>query len=155
MDAFSYEVFSSAGDVVDAPVRHSPALAGAVVEPPKHTIPGPRSFELPRGVFAAMTAAYVAFVAEMTWAFGAGAGMPLVLGICAVYLLMYLGIPAVFARVETGVHQPKPAWSRLRQRGMATASGHMSAGAVLGQVLIVPACVAGFGLAIAVIVATL
>ena len=155
MDAYYYELLSRAGDIADAADHHSPALAGAVVEPPRRSVPGPRSFDLPRGVFAAMGAAYVLFIAEMAFAFGSGAGMPLLLGICIVYLLMYLGTPALFARVETGVRRPRADWSQLRRQGLATATGRMSIGAVLGQVLVVPACVASFGLAVAVIVSSL
>jgi len=155
MDSFSYELLSRAGDVADARACHSPALEHAVVEPRRRTVPGARSFELPRRVFVAMAAAYAAFVAEMAFAFGDGKGMPLLLGICVVYLLMYLGTPALFGRVPTGVRLPDGGWARLRRRGLETASGPMSVGAVLGQVLVVPACVAGFGLAVAVIVAGL
>lgn len=155
MDAFELEVAARAGEVLDGPVVHSPALAGAVVEPPRRPVPGPRSFELPKGVFVAMTAAYVAFLAAMTAAFGGGAGMPLVLAICVVYLVMYLGIPALFGAVETGGRTRQLGWRELRRRGLDTAGGRMGAGAVAGQVLIVPGCVAFFGIALLLIVRSL
>jgi hypothetical protein len=155
MDAYSLEVFSRAGEATDASAARSPHLADVVVEPPLRPIPGSRSFELPKGVFVAMGAAYAAFIAEMAFAFGTGHGMPLVLAVCAVYLVMYLGTPALFGRVDTGVRQPKIDWSRLKARGLDTAGGSMSIGAVLGQVLILPACLAFFGLAVLVITAAL
>jgi hypothetical protein len=155
MDAFSLEAFSRAGEALDATQRHSPGLSDAVVEPQLRPVPGARSFELPKAVFVAMGAAYAAFVAEMAVAFGGGEGMPLVLAICVVYMAMYLGIPAVFGRVDTGIRQPLLDWARLRSSGLDTIDGRVSAGGVLAQVLIVPACLAAFGLAILVIVATL
>jgi hypothetical protein len=155
MNAYSLEAFSRAGEALDAPQRHSPGLTGAVVEPPRQSVPGPRSFELPKGVFVAMGAAYAAFIVEMAVAFGDGSGMPLVLAICVVYMAMYLGIPAVFGKVNTGMRQPRLDWARLRASGLDTIDGRVGAGGVLAQVLIVPACLAAFGLAILVIVATL
>jgi hypothetical protein len=155
MDAFKLEVTTRAGEALDAPPIHSPALAGAVVEPPRRPLPGARSFELPKGVFVAMTAAYVAFLAAMTAAFGGGAGMPLVLAICVLYLVMYLGIPTLFGAVDSGGRTRQLGWRELRQRGLDTAVGRMGARAVAGQVLIVPGCVAFFGLAILMIVRSL
>jgi len=155
MDAYSLELLSRAGDDVGAPAPRSPRLADAVVEPPRRPVPGARSFELPRGVFVAMGCAYAAFLVEMAVAFGTGTGMPLLLAVCAVYLAVYLGTPAVFGAVRTGAAAPKPSFARLRSRGLDTLVGRMGVGAVIGQVLIVPACVAGFGLAVLVVVATL
>ena len=155
MDAFAFEVAARAGEVLDEVAVHSPALADAVVEPPRRPVPGARSFELPKGIFIAMALAYVVFLSTMTAAFGSGEGLPLLLAICIVYLLMYLGTPALFAAVDTGVRVPLLDWAKLKRRGLDTAYGPMSAGAVVGQVLIVPACVAFFGLAVLVIVKTL
>lgn len=150
MDAFALEVAARAGDALD--VRpHSPALAGSVVEPPRRTIPGPRSFDLPAPIFAAMGMAYVTFLAAMAAAFGGGDGMPLLLTICVVYLAMYLGTPALLGRVDAGLPARRLGWRELRRRGLDTIGGRMGAGAVVGQVLIVPACVAFFGLAVLVI----
>lgn len=155
MDAYSNEVFSRAGELIDAPVIHSPALSGAVVEPPRRLQQGPRTFELPKGVFIAMGAAYLTFIAAMATAFGAGHGMGLVLAICLVYGTMYFGVPALMGAVDSGERRGAIDWSRLRRGGLDTNGGRMPAGAVLGQVLIVPFCVAGFGLAILAIVSTL
>ena len=155
MNAYSLEAFSRAGEALDVALRHSPGLSGAVVEPQLQPVPGARSFELPKGVFVAMGAAYAAFVAEMAVAFGGGEGMPLLFVICVVYMAMYLGIPAVFGKVDTGIRQPSLDWARLRASGLDTIDGRVSAGGVLAQVLIVPACLAAFGLAILVIVSTL
>jgi hypothetical protein len=126
------------------------ALDTGVVEPPQRRPRGSRSFELPGGIFAAMGAAYVAFLAEMTAAFGDGHGMPLLLVVCAVYLAMYLGTPALFAAVDPP-RTRRLGWAELKRRGLDTACGRMSADAVAGQVLVVPLCVAAFGLAILVI----
>ncbi|MFC3712297.1 hypothetical protein ACFOMD_06935 [Sphingoaurantiacus capsulatus] len=108
----------------------------------------PPLFELPSVIFAAMAVAYLLFIAAMLFSFGSGAGMPLLLGIVGFYLLMYLGTPAVLAHL--GLHRRATPF-----RGIDTPGGRMSPGAVLGQVLVVPACVAGFGFAIGVIVALL
>lgn len=149
MDAFALEVAARAGEPLVAPA-HSPALAGSVVEAPLRRVPGPRSFELPGPIFVAMALAYVVFLAAMAAAFGSGDGMPLLLAICVVYLLMYLGTPALFAKVDAAPRR-RLDWDALRRRGLDTIGGRMSAGAVVGQVLIVPGCVAFFGLAVLVI----
>ena len=155
MDAYALEVAARAGEALDAPPVHSPALADAVVEPPRRPVPGARSFELPKGVFVAMGTAYVAFLATMMAAFGGGEGMPLVLAICLVYFVMYLGTSALFGSIDTGVRTRALGWGELRRRGLDTATGRMGAGSVVGQVLVVPACVTLFGLAILVIVKSL
>ena len=152
MDAYAFEVAARAGEVLHGVAAHSPALADAVVEPPRRPVPGARSFELPGRIFVAMALAYVVFLGAMTAAFGSGEGLLLLLAICVVYLLMYLGTPVLFAAVDTGVRTPLLDWAKLKRRGLDTACGPMSAGAVVGQVLIVPACVAAFGLAVLVIV---
>ncbi len=154
MDPFAFEVAVRAGETLDAPAVHSPALADAVVEPPRRPIQGPRSFDLPARIFVAMGAAYVAFLAAMTAAFGSGEGMPLLLMICVVYFVMYLGVPTLFGRVDAGRRARPLDWG-LRHGGLDTGGGRMGAGAVIGQVLIVPGCVAFFGLAVLVIVKTL
>jgi len=155
MDAFAFEVAVRTGEVADGRTIHSPALADAVVEPQRRPVPGARSFELPKGIFVAMAAAYLLFIGAMTAAFGSGEGMPLLLTICGVYLAMYLGVPALFGAVDTGIRQPSLDWQQFRRRGLDTLDGPLTAGAVAAQVLIVPACVAFFGLAVLVITKTL
>ena len=126
-------------------------LEKAIVEPPLKARPAPRSFELHPAIFRLMGACYAWFLGMMAVAFGDGEGMSIVLVACLVYGAMYFGVPVVLERMKSGDIKRRLSWAAFMQRGIRTASGHMSGGAVVGQVLVVPACIAFFATVVVII----
>lgn len=109
--------------------------------------PESRMFELPTTVWGAMFACYAIFLLALLSATG-GAHAAFAIVISAVYVTMFFGT----ARVMLKHASPQPR-SPLDRRGavLQTAYGPLARGEVYGQVLIVPAAVAFFGIAISVI----
>lgn len=109
--------------------------------------PESRMFELPTTVWGAMFACYAIFLLALLSATG-GAHASFAIVISAVYVTMFFGT----ARVMLKHASPQPR-SPLDRRGavLQTAYGPLARGEVYGQVLIVPASVAFFGVAISAI----
>lgn len=130
--------------VRDAKPVAAPRLDIAVIEPIREFRPGLRSFELHGAVYAVMIGALAWFFTAYALAFAGGAGMPLVLAICAIYGAMYFGGALVFEKVETGDRRLKQSFEAFRRKGIETASGHLSGGGALWQVVTLPLALAGF-----------
>jgi hypothetical protein len=108
-----------------------------------------QTFELPRAIWQGMITCYAVFLIALLASTGGGrAGFAI--AVSAVYIVMFFGTARVVAR-----QSPPQKASPLERPGtiLQTAFGPMSRSAVFGQILIVPAAVAMFGLAIAVVIA--
>ena len=111
--------------------------------------PETRMFELPANIWRAMIACYAVFlVALLVATSGAHAGFAIV--IAALYVAMFFGAARVMLRqAPPQPRSPLECWGAVLQ----TAYGPLKRAEVYGQVLIVPAAVAFFGIGIAVIAA--
>jgi hypothetical protein len=111
--------------------------------------PEARMFELPSNIWRAMIACYAIFLIALLGATG-GAHAGFAIAISAIYVAMFFGTARVMLRQSS----PQPR-SALERRGavLQTAYGPLARAEVYGQVLIVPAAVAFFGVGIAVIAA--
>lgn len=109
--------------------------------------PEAQMFELPATVWSAMIACYVTFLLALLGATG-GTHAAFAIAISAIYVAMFFGTARVMLK-----HAPQQPRSPLDRRGavLQTACGPLSRREVCGQVLIVPAAVAFFGIAISVI----
>ena len=116
----------------------------AVVAPQQ---PEARMFELPANIWQAMIGCYAVFLLALLGATG-GAHAGFAIAIAAIYVAMFFGTARTVLRQSPA--QPR---SALERRGavLQTAYGPLARNEVYGQVLIVPAAVAIFGIAIAVI----
>jgi hypothetical protein len=133
---------------VDRPVELSSMVTPVEVNDNEvKALPERRSFELPARVWVAMVGCYVIFLTALLGATG-GANAAFAIAISAVYVVMFFG--TAWALVRQGPPQPA---SNLGRPGavLQTAFGPVAYREVVGQVLIVPAAVACFGIAIAVI----
>ena len=120
-------------------------LSGTRKESPEPIVqPG---FQLPTSIWALMIGCYVLFFAGMI-ALVAGNGFSLfMLAISAFYLVMFFTTGSILANLSG-----TPGGSPLdRGEALPTWCGPMKRGSVYGQVLIVPAGIAFFGVAVAVI----
>lgn len=106
-----------------------------------------RTFELPTAVWGLMIGSYAIFLLALLGATG-GAHAAFAIIISAVYVTMFFGTARVMLR-----QSPPQVRSALNHAGsvLQTAYGPLPRGAVFGQVLIVPAVVAFFGIGICII----
>ena len=112
--------------------------------------PEVRMFEMPAGTWQIMIACYAIFLLALLGATG-GPHAALAIVVSAVYVTMFFGT----ARAMLRQAPPQPR-SALHRPGavLQTAYGPLSRSQVYAQVLVVPAAVAFFGVAVAVISAT-
>jgi hypothetical protein len=112
-----------------------------------------RSFGLPTALYIATISAYFAFIAVM------GIGLAqreliIPMGICVTYLIMFFGVPAMWARMKPD-HDAKPlSWVEYQLHGIETWTGRINAKDATVQVMILPVLILFWGIA-TVIIATL
>jgi hypothetical protein len=106
-----------------------------------------RGFEIPARLWAAMLACYGVLLSELLFATGGGEST-LNIAISAFYMVMFFGLVKLLVR-----HGPKQGPSPLDgpERVLQTFYGPLKEREVAAQMLVVPLCVAFFGVAILVI----
>ena len=125
--------------VHEAPVLHAPTAVD-------------RNFELPTGLYVAM--AGLLFAAAGVMALGFAAPMMVVpTAIIAVFIAMFFAVPAMWVRMKPDHAQHATRWERFRREGIMTPYGRSSAGAATVQVLILPALILFWGVAVVTIAA--
>ncbi len=123
------------------------------VEAPRLPNRAERTFGLHPALFAMTIGCYFAFLAIMAAAF-MNANLVIPFAIFIIYSVMYFGVPSLWARVAERPIGRYASWEDFRAEGIDTASGHISSGGAITQVLIVPVLVVGFAAAVAIIAAT-
>lgn len=138
------EALHTTADIVAAPAT---ATARAVI---REEID--RTFDLPTGLYIATAALYLGFIGVMAAAFGnAELAIPLV--IFALFIVAGFGVPTLWARMDPTKTQRALTFGALKNRGIMTATGRLSAGAATAQVLVLPILIFAWGVAIAFIAA--
>ena len=109
--------------------------------------PEARLFELPSSIWMAMVACYAIFLAALLGATG-GAHASFAIAIAGVYIAMFFGTARVMLR-----NAPPQPRTMLDRPGtvLQTAFGPLARAEVYAQALIVPAGVAFFGVAVAIV----
>ncbi|HEY6817312.1 MAG TPA: hypothetical protein VI168_17370 [Croceibacterium sp.] len=111
-----------------------------------------RTFEIPTGLYVAMAGLF--FAATMTMAIGFAAPMLVVpTAIFAVFIGMFFAVPAVWVRMKPDTPQRAMNWDRFRRFGIMTLYGHCTAGAATIQLLILPALILCWAIAVVTIAA--
>lgn len=103
--------------------------------------------EMPASIWIMMFAAYAIFFGGLIAATAHDNGTAFVIVISILYTMMYFGVASVLFK------QNNPEQPSLFARGLAplqTYTGPMGKSAVVGQVLTIPACLAIFGVAMAI-----
>ncbi|AYV47143.1 hypothetical protein CFHF_01305 [Caulobacter flavus] len=123
--------------------RTTPAVEPVEVEPVVRApqAPEPSTPDLPKAVGWMIVGAYAAILGAFGLAFFGDADVGLVLGVCAVYLAVYLGVPAVILRMEPKA-ETRPDLADFLRDGLSTWTGRVSAGSALAQILTVPVALA-------------
>lgn len=124
------------------------------VAPPADFLPNRsgRVFDLHPALHVALFGGFFVYLGIMWSAFG-NAELAIPFAIFAIFLAGSFITPALWARVSphTG---PKADWSRFLRDGFTCETGHLTAGATVAQVMIMPVMLIFWGFAIAVIRAT-
>lgn len=123
------------------PVVLTPITASAIVQPEKTDL------EMPNSIWITMFSSYVVFFVGLIAATARDNGTIFVIIISILYTLMYFGVASAL------FNQNRPEQTSLFARGLgplATYTGSMDKGAVIGQVLTIPACLALFGVTMAI-----
>lgn len=124
---------------------------GAEGPGPAPAQPEARRFELPAALWLAMLACYATFFTAIAVATGGSGQALFAIAVSVLYTAMYFGTAGVLAAVAG----PEARSPLSRGRPLPTWTGPMKAAAVWAQVLIVPFCVAVFGISIAIICAVI
>ena len=98
-----------------------------------------------------MATLFFGFMAMMTLGFG-NPGLVLPIAIIVLFLAMLFAVPTIWTRMKPENARQAASWSRFQRDGIMTAFGHVGASDAIGQVLVLPAVVFGWGLAILTIV---
>ena len=133
------ELIAEQAIIHDAPVLRAPTTVD-------------RSFELPAALYGLTAAGYLGFVGLTALAFG-NPKLILPFAIIAVFIAMFFGVNAMWMRMKPEHPQRLTSWSRFRQHGIMTAYGRSTAGAATVQVLILPALIFLWGIAVVTIAA--
>ncbi|WP_338242381.1 hypothetical protein [Aurantiacibacter hainanensis] len=111
--------------------------------------PESRGFELPARIWLTMIACYGLFLAAMIAALGTSGKAMLSIAVSIVYVAVFFAVSRVMV-----LQNPGRGASPLDRDGfLMTHFGPMESKAVYGQILVVPAAIAFFGVAVAAIIA--
>ena len=106
-----------------------------------------RLFEIPAGAWMTMVGCYAVFLIALFGAIGGGRAT-FVIVVSGLYVAMFFGTVRVLLR--QGPAQPPSPLSRT-SRALPTLYGPLSRGEVYGQMLVVPAAIALFGIAVLIL----
>ncbi len=97
--------------------------------------------DVPAGVGVAIVAAYGLMMVGFLTFFAGSADNLLALAVDAVYLAMYLGVPALMFMVEG--RSRRVTWFQFLNKGLTTWTGHVEGREAVAQILTIPLTIAG------------
>ena len=124
--------------------RELVAEQAAIVAAPKPRHEVDRTFELPKGLYAATVALYLGFLAVMATGLSSpGLVIPMV--IFTLFIVAGFGVPAIWARLAPAPRSRQMSFAQLRRDGFATLTGRISARDASVQMLILPVIIFRWG----------
>ena len=124
--------------------RELVAEQAAIVAAPKPRHEVDRTFELPKGLYAATVALYLGFLAVMATGLSSpGLVIPMV--IFTLFVVAGFGVPAIWARLAPAPRSRQMSFAQLRRDGIATLTGRLSARDASIQMLILPVIIFCWG----------
>ncbi len=133
----------------DARVVEQPA---AGFNPVRHQVDADRNFGLPSALYGATIACYLGFLAIVGIAF-ANPVLAIPMAIIVLVIAAAFGVPAQWSRLRGNASAPQTL-VQFASSGIMTNTGRLSAGEASAQVLVLPVLLVVWGLAVAVIAAT-
>lgn len=110
-----------------------------------------RSFNLPKELYIGTVAGYLGFLALVGAAFmNPVLIIPMVIFVG--FIVAGFGVPAIFTRLKGNDSKPM-GWGEFANKGIMTATGRLSAGEASVQVLILPALLVCWGIAVVTVAA--
>ena len=122
------------------------AEQAAIVEAPKKRHEVDRTFELPKGLYAATVALYLGFLAIMATGMSSP-GLIIPMAIFTVFIVAGFGIPAIWTRLAPQSASKQMSFAQLRRDGISTLTGRLPAKDAAVQMLILPAIIFCWGIA--------
>ena len=120
--------------------RELVAEQARLVEPPKTGHTPDRSFELPKGLYAATVGLYLGFLGVMAIGLSTP-GLAIPMAIFTIFIIAGFGVPALWTRIGPANPGKQMSWAQLRHNGIATLTGRLEARDAAIQMLILPAIV--------------
>ena len=111
-----------------------------------------RTFELPPALYGATVGCYLAFLGITGLAF-ANPVLIIPMAIFAFIIVAGFALPTIWTKMDPEAPMKAKSWSRFQRDGIQTLTGHNSAGGATVQVLILPALIVVWGLAVVTIAA--
>jgi hypothetical protein len=147
-------VAEASAPTIDLPARireGRPGCGQTRTDPPAH--PELACPDLPPLLGVLIVASYVAILGALFLVFSGSADTVFMIGVCGVYLSVYLSVPAILLRIEGRARpQEHPDFADFLEHGLITWTGHVSGRDALLQILLIPAAVTvailGIGFAI-------
>ena len=125
--------------------RELVARQAAIVAAPKPRHEVDRTFELPKGLYAATVALYLGFLAVMATGLSTP-GLIIPMAIFALFVVAGFGVPAIWTRLAPGTASRSMSYAKLRRDGIATLTGRLTAKDASVQMLILPVIIFCWGI---------
>lgn len=122
------------------------AEQAAIVEAPRKRHEVDRTFELPKGLYAATVALYLGFLAIMATGMSSP-GLIIPMAIFTVFIVAGFGIPAIWTRLAPQSASKQMSFAQLRRDGISTLTGRLPAKDAAVQMLILPTIIFCWGIA--------
>ena len=132
--------------------RELVAEQARIVAAPKRAVEVDRSFELPKGLYVATVGLYLGFLAVMAAGLSTP-GLIIPMAIFTLFIVAGFALPAIWTRIAPHHGKSNMSWTRLVRRGVVTHTGRVTARDASVQMLILPALIFSWGLAIVTIAA--
>jgi hypothetical protein len=128
------------------------ARTADIVAPPAQRACNDRTFELPTPILVGVFALFMAYLAVMSLGFMAEMlVLPMVVNVIFVAAFAY--VPAKWALMKPDKRDRAKTWAELREQGLGTPTGRTGAGEAATLVLLLPACILFWGIAVVTIAA--
>lgn len=123
-----------------------------IVAPPAERACEDHNFGLPPAIHLAMGALFLGFVGVLCLAL-ANPGLAVPFGIFGAFILAFFAVPAIFVNASPEKGSKAAGWTDFLERGIATEHGRCGGGEATVLVLMLPAFIFLWAVAIATIVA--
>lgn len=126
---------------------------GEIAAAPSPSARDNRSFEMPGRVYGAMALMFTAFVAVLAFAFS-DRQLAVPFGVILVFLAAFFIVPSLWVRMNPVESRTRAlGWREFMDKGIDTATGHTSGAGATVLVLLLPALILLFAIAVAAIAA--
>ena len=126
--------------------RELVAEQATIVAAPKPLHEVDRTFQLPKGLYAATVGLYLGFLVVMAVGFSTP-GLIIPMAIFTIIIVAGFGVPAVWTRLSPITESKQITFSTLQREGISTLTGRLSAKDASVQMLILPIIVFCWGVA--------